>query len=297
MITDNGLRLATAEVTPNGGAAPGGLGAASVTLALDPSGVGAQIRRAFADIGSGRKIGLNINITTGFTCATFGATLELQLVSIPILASALTNAATSGKLLSLAAVLTAATDTVSTGASGSLVGHGLPTGTPVFLTSLATTTGVANNTIYYVIANGLDTFQLATSLANALAGTAIDLLTGDGTAVVNFIPTVHASTGALPLYNAGVPAAQGPWRAGARMFIPLRSLSTLTPKSVLTGSGFSQPLGGGPTAGLIAANAQHYYYLRYVPSATMTAGAVTVDLVLDADNALQYTPSAYEVIG
>ena len=54
MITDNGLRLATAEVTPNGGAAPGGLGAASVTLDLDASGV-TTLGRAFADIGGGQR--------------------------------------------------------------------------------------------------------------------------------------------------------------------------------------------------------------------------------------------------
>lgn len=301
MIIDSSLRLATAEVMPGGGGAgaSGALGAASVTLGLDPSGVGAAIRRTFGDIGGGRRLALNVNVDTAFTCATFGGTLEIQLVSIPILATKLADAVTSGKLLSILATLTIATDrlTATTPATGVLTAHGLPVGTPVYLTGLATTTGVADNTIYYAIPDTVDSIKLATSYANAIAGTAIDLLTGNGTAVLNIIPTVHASTGTLPLYNAGVPTNQGPLRAGARLIVPLRPLATRTPKSQIDPTGFIQPLGAGPASGLVAANAQRYYYLRYIFPSGITAGALTADLVIDADTALQYTPSAYEVIG
>lgn len=298
MITDNGLRLATAEVTPNGGASPGGLGAASVSLALDESGLTTRIR-TFRDIGAGQTISLAFNVTTAFTCSTFGATLEFQLVSLPIAASLLTNATTSGKALWLNSVpLDIADGDPDLADTLTIVGHGLPLGTPIHLSNLVTTTGVATSTIYYVVPTTADRFKLATSLANAIAGTTIDLQTGDGTATVNFIPTIHGASGLLPLYNAGVPTNQGPLRAGTRFHVPIRPHATLTPeRSLPGGQTLSMPRGAGPTSGLIAANAQRYYYLRYVPSHTITAGAVTCDLVLDAGNALNYLPIGTEVVG
>ena len=104
MYTDNGLRLATAEVTPNAGASPGGLGAASVTLGLDLSGL-TQNLRAANDPGGGQRLQLSVNVTTTVTSATFASTLELQLVSIPIVATLLTNATTSGKTLTITGLM------------------------------------------------------------------------------------------------------------------------------------------------------------------------------------------------
>lgn len=300
MITDNGLRLATAEVTPNQGQAPGGLGEASVNLALDASGVTTQ-GRAFADIGGGQRLALAFNVTTAFTCATFGATLELQLVSLPLLASLLTDGsggASDGKLLSSVIPGTVATDLFT------LAAHNLPVGTPVYITALSTVTGPALNTIYYVIPTGVDTFQIAASLADALAGTEVALGGTNGNVTFSFIPTIHASTGLLPLYNAGVPTNQGPLSvSGIRFQVPLRPLAVLTPQQgpltiggTATGQTIKQPLGAGPhvtaTTALIAGNAQRYYYLRYVPSNTITAGAITCDLVVDAGHALPHYPSS-----
>jgi hypothetical protein len=54
-------------------------------------------------------------------------------------------------------------------------GHGLSTGTPViFSTTGALPTGITAGTTYYVIAVDTNTFRIATSLANALAGTAVN---------------------------------------------------------------------------------------------------------------------------
>lgn len=292
MFVDTGLRLATAEVTPNGGAAPGGLGAASVALALDPSGLTTSLR-SFADIGSGERLLLNFNVDTAFTCATFGATLEFQLVSLPINATLLTSAATSGKTLTITGLtVPAATDVVT------VAGHGLPLGTPVYFSAGAGGTGLAQNTIYYTVPVDANTFKLAASLANALAGTTIDQTVADfAAATLVFIPTIHAASGLLPLYNVGTPTNQGPLRLRTQFQIPIRPLATLLPKQALpAGQTVSQPLGGGPVLGLIAANAQRFYYLRYVPSATITAGAVTCDLVLDAGDALKHYPSGFAVI-
>ena len=63
-----------------------------------------------------------------------------------------------------------------------IVAHGLHTGDgPIrFTTSGTLPAGLALATDYYVIKLSADTFSLATTLANALAGTAIDI-TGNGT--------------------------------------------------------------------------------------------------------------------
>lgn len=56
-----------------------------------------------------------------------------------------------------------------------LTGHGFSTGACIELTTTGTLpTNLSVNTNYYVIYVGVDTFRLATSVANAIAGTAID---------------------------------------------------------------------------------------------------------------------------
>lgn len=56
-----------------------------------------------------------------------------------------------------------------------IVSHGLATGDAIYLTTTgALPTGLSANTRYWVIKVNADTFQLATSLANALAGTGIN---------------------------------------------------------------------------------------------------------------------------
>lgn len=55
-----------------------------------------------------------------------------------------------------------------------LTGHGFVTGDKLFLTTTgALPTGLTANTIYYVIGNDANSFWLATTLANAIAGTKI----------------------------------------------------------------------------------------------------------------------------
>ena len=297
MITDNGLRLATAEVTAGNGV--GGLGEDSVTLALDESGITATLR-SFREIGGGEPISLAFNVDTSFTCGTFGATIEFQLVSLPINATKLTDTALGdGKQLLIDdAGLTILTDTVT------VVGHGLPVGAPVYLTDLTSTAGVADDTIYYVIPLTADTFQLATTIANAIAGTPINLITLDGTADINFIPTVHASSGGLQIFGTGIPSNQSSLIAGSRFLAPLRPLIAVPPDGVIpagqtlkTTVGSGPPSGTGLAYGKLAATAQRYYYLRYVASATIAAGAITCDLVTCGADALNYPATGVEVVG
>ena len=72
----------------------------------------------------------------------------------------------------------------------SLSTHGLSTGHCVELTTTgALPTGLSENTNYYVIYNDADSFWLATSLANAIAGTKIDTSgTQSGTHNLRFAP-------------------------------------------------------------------------------------------------------------
>lgn len=67
------------------------------------------------------------------------------------------------------------TVTIATPGVATLTAHGMRTGQMVYLTTTgALPTGLSANTAYYVIRVTADTFRLATSLANALAGTAIN---------------------------------------------------------------------------------------------------------------------------
>lgn len=70
-----------------------------------------------------------------------------------------------------------------TGDLVTLANHGLKLGDTVLFTSITSTTGISITTIYYVIQASTSTFKLASSLANASAGTALALTT-DGTGVM-----------------------------------------------------------------------------------------------------------------
>jgi hypothetical protein len=73
----------------------------------------------------------------------------------------------------------------------SLTGHGLSTGACIELTTTGTLpTNLSANTNYYIIYVGEDTFRLATSAANAIAGTAIDTSGGSpsGTHTLRYCP-------------------------------------------------------------------------------------------------------------
>lgn len=86
-------------------------------------------------------------------------------------------------------------------------GHGLTTGQGVSFAAGSTLPGgLTVNTVYFVIAVDANTFKLATSYANAIAGTAIDVTTvGTGTHTLNpntikfAVPTYPGNLADLPL--------------------------------------------------------------------------------------------------
>lgn len=92
----------------------------------------------------------------------------------------------------------ASTD-VSTGSDDiTISSHGIPTGTTLYFTtagSLFTATGVAVSSTLYAINNGTNSLKVATSYANAIAGTAVDI-----TAAGSGNSTVYAG-GLVPVSN------------------------------------------------------------------------------------------------
>lgn len=71
-----------------------------------------------------------------------------------------------------------------------LASHGLSTGNLLSFSVITSTTGISINTAYYAIVSSSSVFQVASSLANAMAGTALALTTnGTGTMLKSFPKT------------------------------------------------------------------------------------------------------------
>lgn len=99
-------------------------------------------------------------------------------------------------------------------------GHGYVTGQSVTLTTTGVLpTGLSTATTYYIIAVDQNTIKLASSLANATNGTAIDI-TGNGSGVMTLTPT---STGPNGTSTAFLPALDISTAAAAR-----NALNTIT---------------------------------------------------------------------
>lgn len=68
--------------------------------------------------------------------------------------------------------------------------HGIPDGTPIVVTAMATSAGVTLNRRYYVVGTATNTFQVAATRG----GAAVDLTGSDGTATVKINNSVTAIT-------------------------------------------------------------------------------------------------------
>ena len=88
-----------------------------------------------------------------------------------------------------------------------LVAHGLITGTVGQLTTTgALPTGLSLATNYFIIRLSADTFAFATSLANAIAGTKIDL-TAQGSGNDTFTPSAKSGSLQYQVSNVALPDA------------------------------------------------------------------------------------------
>jgi len=88
------------------------------------------------------------------------------------------NGAAAFKGTSGTHTVSAATDTFTTSAAHQLLNYA-----PIRFTNIGGATGISTGTTYYVIVVSTTTYKIATSRANAIAGTAINV-TGDGTGLV-----------------------------------------------------------------------------------------------------------------
>ena len=148
---------------------------------------------ATTDVTAGDTFGV---VPAGWGTSDGGVVPEFELVSWAAGTVTLTNVELFAGIPRIAAItgqnftsVANATDTITLTAHGLLTGDG-----PCQITTTgAVPAGLAVLTDYWVIRTGANTFKLATSLANALAGTAIDLTTdGSGTNTI----TGTASTAA-----------------------------------------------------------------------------------------------------
>ena len=278
MKIDTLLTLATEEVVAGAGA--GGIGEDSETLAFD-TGTSHDWGLGISDLGTSH-LELVMDVTTSFTQAA-NVTLELQLISLPIALSKLTDTGSGvGKQTAITGLTVADGDD-----QFDVVGHNLPLAAPFYLSAGTGGTGLANNTQYFAVPDGADTFKAATSFANALAGTTVDQLSAARTGVaVQFQPYVHATTGPIP-----APFLQAGNRFVAR--VQPGFTGPLGKSVVPTGQTVKQRYGVGPGPVL---SPGRYLALRYVPSATMSTGAISANLALNAGGNLRHYPTAKEVL-
>lgn len=139
------------------------------------------------DIGSS-ELELNVSIDTTFGATDPQSAVEWHLVSLPMNPASLSAGLSYKSQVGLN--LANHTFTISN--------HNMPLGAPFFIDILTTTGGLLNNTLYYAIPVGADTFKAATTLANAIAGTAVAFTNGDGNATVWTMPTMHLTTSRVP---------------------------------------------------------------------------------------------------
>jgi hypothetical protein len=134
--------------------------------------------------------------------------LEVQLMED--LAAALTVRLLSGRTVAATAAGTGTEAFTKTA-------HGLATGDQVRVTTDATITGISSGDIANVIRTDADTFKLATSQANALAGTAADVTAaGTSWSFEAVAHTLHFGAAQADGDSKGLAVAALPLAAGAK---------------------------------------------------------------------------------
>jgi hypothetical protein len=133
------------------------------------------------------NVGLGTSVTARSTTTTAQSTTSVILNTASLATGMLVIGTGTGISTGIIVVSDVSVDTLT------LIGHGLPDGTPVAFSSLGTTTGVSLWTIYYVVSTAANTFQVATTIG----GAAIDLTGTGGNMTVryaNYITSITANT-------------------------------------------------------------------------------------------------------
>lgn len=169
-----------------------------------------------------------------------------------------------------------------------LASHGLSTGQPVSFSVITTTTGISVGTIYYVIFASSSTFQLASSVALARAGTALPLTTNGTGTILRAIPVT--ATGGSPNVTLTRTTSS-----------PLRGVGTF----VLTKDAANR-MGQGCSYDFSIASADKSKPLNisfeYTGSANFVAGSDSTDgdvnvYIYDVTNGVLIQPAGYKLTG
>lgn len=120
------------------------------------------------------------------------------------------------------------TITVATPAVLTLTAHGLQTGQQVYLTTTgALPTGLTENTNYWVVSTGVNTLNLATSLANAMASTPVVIATSGTQSGTHSLMTTHGVGDGSTTFN--LPIVGSPPQPMASGFISITPSAANTP--------------------------------------------------------------------
>lgn len=145
---------------------------------------------------------ISVQIETGVSTATQVRTaINASAAAIALISCAITGTGSTAQVTAAAAPLaTGAASAVDTSTEYiTIASHGLTTGLKGQLTTTGTLpTGLSTGTDYFVISINANTIQLASSLANAQAGTPINLTSqGSSGAVNTFTPTAIAGASVI----------------------------------------------------------------------------------------------------
>lgn len=170
------------------------------------------------------------------------------------------------------------TITIATPGVVTLASHGFQTGDMIYLTTTgALPTGLSQNTIYFVINVTTSTFRLATSAANAAAGTAINTSgSQSGTHTLRYCP--YGLGNGSTTFNVPDLRGRAPIGAGTGSGLTARVLGTQYGAETVTLDSTSLPthshsntVSGGST-GAMSANASHSHNLTTYAASTGTSG-------------------------
>ena len=184
------------------------------------------------------------------------------------------------------------TITIATPGVVTLASHGFQTGDMIYLTTTgALPTGLSQNTIYFVINVTTSTFRLATSAANAAAGTAINTSgTQSGTHTLRYCP--YGLGNGSTTFNVPDLRGRAPIGAGTGSGLTARVLGTQYGAETVTLDSTSLPthshantVSGGSTGGM-SANSTHSHNLTTYAASTGSTSYRLYDRFGDTANVI-----------
>lgn len=160
----------------------------------------------YTQLTDGATINIDHSLNTRFYVTLGGnrtLTLSNPVNGKPILIDLIQDGTGSRTITWFSKSSTFATSDVNTGTEVITVGRNIPTGTPITFTSSTTLpAGLAAATTYYAINDSSTTIKVASSLANAQAGTAINI-TDQGTGTHTVYTQIRWAGGAAPTLSTG----------------------------------------------------------------------------------------------